>query len=540
MSSCLGVYIDDNIIKYAKVSKEHENLKVESYGVNFYEKLEEGIKQVIEETYSYKIPIAINLSEENYEYFDMYSLLNKKDLPKAIKTEFEAYCGEKGYNPNVFETRYAMLENLANKEKIKVIHVSNNKIDLNKKVQLLQGNKIGGVFPIGMSVTNLKNFESKENALIVNIEDKTTITTILNQNIYDVKKLDIGSEDILTKINLKENSYSKSYEICKETTIYTSEGKELGEETTYLEEIMPTLYEIVGQVKKVINESLEKIEKVYITGTAALINNVDLYFEEYLEDVRCEILKPEFVKTTKDINIKDYIEVNSAISLALMGVGVGMKGMNFRENTLSDQLKGALNINAGTDKNGKNKRAITGLFTNDLSVPLDGTEKALLRVVSALFIFFIIYSVFSCLIGNQMDAKSIEAKESISHTNSQIQLVNTDNEKIKAITSEYTTMIKNLQEINDKIADTNRTKKAIPNLLTALMTGMPEDVKITSIKNTTDSHIEIIAQSTDYDQLGFLKAKVKSDNILRKETVTSTAGEKSNDIITVKIEGDLP
>ena len=540
MASCLGLYIDNNIIKYAKVSKEKDNLKVESFGVNFYEKLEDGIKQVIEETYSYKVPISVNLAEENYEYFDMYSLLNKNDLPKAIKTEFEAYCGDKGYNPNVFETRYALVDNLEDKEKIRVIHVSNNKIDLNKRFQQIQGYKLSGAFPIGMSIPNLNKFQPKENALIVNIEGKTTITTIINQKIYDVKTLDIGSEDFLTKINLKENSYSKAYEICKETTIYTSEGKELGEEATYLEDIMPTLYEIVGQVKKVLNESLEKIEKVYITGTAALINNIDLYFEEYLENAKCEILKPDFIKVTQDLNIKDYIEVNSAISLALMGLNVGIKGMNFKQNTLLDQLKDALKVDITPDKKGKEKKLAGNLFTNDLTQPLDATEKALLRITAGVLMLFIIYSGFSALINNQMEAKSEQAQESIANTNRQISAVNSDNEQVKAVTSEYTTMIQNLQEINDKIADTNKTKKAIPNLLTALMSGMPEDVQITSIKNTSDTHIEIIAQSRYYDQLGFLKAKIKTDGILQKDTVISSAGEKNNDIITMKIEGDLP
>lgn len=540
MASCLGLFIDNNIIKYAKVSKEKDNLKVESFGVNFYEKLEDGIKQVIEETYSYKVPISVNLAEENYEYFDMYSLLNKNDLPKAIKTEFEAFCGDKGYNPNVFETRYALIDNLEDKEKLKVIHVSNNKIDLNKRFQQMQGYKLTGAFPIGMSIPNLNKFQPKENTLIVNIEGKTTITTVIDQKIYDVKILDVGSEDFLTKINLKENSYSKAYEICKETTIYTSEGKELGEEATYLEDIMPTLYEIVGQVKKVLNESLEKIEKVYITGTAALINNIDLYFEEYLENAKCEILKPDFIKVTQDLNIKDYIEVNSAISLALMGLNVGIKGMNFKQNTLLDQLKDALKVDITPDKKGKEKKLAGNLFTNDLTQPLDATEKALLRITAGVLMLFIIYSGFSALINNQMEAKSEQAQESIANTNRQISAVNSDNEQVKAVTSEYTTMIQNLQEINDKIADTNKTKKAIPNLLTALMSGMPEDVQITSIKNTSDTHIEIIAQSRYYDQLGFLKAKIKTDGILQKDTVISSAGEKNNDIITMKIEGDLP
>ena len=539
MASCLGLYINDNVIKYAKVSKEKDNLKVESYGVNFFERIDDGIKQVIDETYSYKTPISLNLAEEEYQYFDMYAMISKKDLPKAIKTEFEAYCGEREYNPNALESRYAMIENLQDKEKLKVINVSNNKIDLNKKIQQFQGYKIAGMFPIGMSITNLTTFDSKENALIVNIEDKTTITTVIGQKVYDVKTLDIGSMDFLSKINLKENSYSKAYEICKETTIYTSEGKELaGEETSYLEDIMPVLYDIVGQVKKIINESVEKIDTVYITGTAALINNIDLYFEEYLENAKCEILKPDFIKIKQDMNIKDYIEVNSAISIALMGLGVGIKGMNFKENTLKDQLKDALKVDIAPDKKGKEKKFAGNLLTNDLSQPLDATEKALLRTAVALLMLFIIYSCFSGLINNQMENKIAEAKTSQSNTNSQIQLANKDNSSLEESISKYSSIIKNLEELKSKSENANSLKKAIPNLLTAIMSGMPEGVQITSIKNTTDRHIEILAKSKDYNQLGFFKAKLKTDIILNN--VVSTAGEKSDDIITMKIEGDLP
>ncbi len=39
MASCLGLYIESNVIKYAKVSKEREALKIESFGMKFYDKL---------------------------------------------------------------------------------------------------------------------------------------------------------------------------------------------------------------------------------------------------------------------------------------------------------------------------------------------------------------------------------------------------------------------------------------------------------------------------------------------------------------------
>ena len=70
MPSCLGLYIETNIIKYAKVSKERDILKIESFGIKFYDKLDEAIKQIISETYSFKIPISINLSDEIYILFD--------------------------------------------------------------------------------------------------------------------------------------------------------------------------------------------------------------------------------------------------------------------------------------------------------------------------------------------------------------------------------------------------------------------------------------------------------------------------------------
>ena len=539
MSTCLGLYIEENLIKYAKVSKEREQIKVESFGMKFYDNLDQTIKQIVEETYSYKTPISINLSEEMYNYFQVFALLNKKDLPKAIQTEFESYCADKNYNPNVFETRYAITPNTQDKEKLKVIHVSENKIELNKKLQKFNGYKLQNITPVSMTIPSIAELEEKENCLIVNIEEDTTITTVIDKNIYDITKLDIGSREILDKINVKENSYQKAYEICKETTIYTSEGKELTDaETNYLEDIMPTLYEIVGHLRKIINESLDKIDKIYITGTGALINNVDLYFEEYLENVRCEILKPSFVKISPDINIKDYVEVNSAISLALNGLGQGISGMNFKKNSFMDKLPEILTMEVGTKKSMVGRKNPPKVLTLDFDTPLDAVEKNMLRSVAGLLVLLVIYCSFSALIKNQITSKNSEADKSINDTNAQIALVNKDIQSVQSKTNGYTNKINNLQQINEKIEENNRTKKAIPNLLNRLMYIMPSEVQLTSIKNETSTHIVIQAQSTSYAQLGYLTASIKTNGILTN--VISSSGQKDNNIVAIKIEGDLP
>ena len=539
MASCLGFYVESNTIKYAKVSKEHEKIKVEFFGVKFYDNLEKAINQIIEETYSYKTLISINLSEEIYNYFDMFAMLTNKDLSKAVKTEFEIYCNDQGYNPNVFETRYVVSKNPEDKDTLKIIHIAANKIELTKKMQVLEKYKLTNIVPISMTIANLIETKPKENYLIVNIEDNTTVTTILDENVYDIKKIEEGSQDFLRKINVKENSLAKAYEICKNTTIYTLEGRNLQEtEIGYLEDIMPTLYAIVENVRKIINESEERITKVYLTGTAALINNIDLYFQEYLTEIECEILKPYFINPTQDISIQDYIEVNSAISLALTGVGEGIQGINFKKLSFKEKISDWLMIDINSDKDKKGKIETSSWLKNDLGEKLDKIETNLLRTTVGLIIFFSIYSCFVVLLQNQMKQKKQQAQESINHINTQIQLADNDKTKINSRTNHYIERVQNLQDLNDRITDASKTRDAIPNLLNRIMYIIPENVQITSIQNMTGTHVAIEAQSNRYEQLGMFKAKLDTEMFLTN--VSSTSGIKENSVIKVTIEGDLP
>ena len=539
MASCLGLYVESNIIKYAKVSKEQDKIKIEAFGVKSYDDLEKTIDQIIEELYSYKTQISINLSEEIYNYFDMFAMLSHKDLSKAIKTEFEIYCNDQGYNPNVFETRYVISKNTEDKDKLRVIHIAANKIELAKKTQVLAKYKLAHIVPVSMAIANLIETKSKENYLIVNMEENTTVTKIFDENIYDIQVFDEGSQEFLRKINIKENSLAKSYEICKNTTIYTLEGKDLQEtEIGYLEDIMPTLYTIVGNIRKIINESEERINKIYLTGTATLINNIDLYFQEYLGEVECEILKPYFINPTKDISIQDYMEVNAAVSLALSGLGQGIQGINFKKQTLTEKIPDWLKVEVNSGKDKKGKLATSGWFTNDLGEKLDKTEISLLRTAVGLIILFIIYSCFAVLLRNQMTEKEKQAQESINHTNSQIQLADNDKTKIDSRTNDYTQMIQNLQDLNDRLIDASKARDAIPNLLNAIMFIIPENVQITSIQNPTGTHITIEAQSNKYEQLGMFKAKLDTGMYLTN--VISTSGQQENNVIKVTIEGDLP
>ena len=544
MTSCLGIYVEPNIIKYAKISKDHDVLRVESFGIKFYEQLGEAINQIVSDTYSFKTPISINLSEETYQYFYMFTLLNKTDLKKAIQTEFESFCVDKGINKNSVETRYALVNSIEEKEKVKVIHISSNKTSIVNQEQPFAEYKLSTIAPISISIANIANLKQKENAIIVNMENETTITTILDQKIYQIDKIKEGSAQVLEGIRMRENSYSKAYEICKNSTIYTMEGRELQQEDNeYLDNIMPTLYNIATQVRDIIANSTIKIEKIYLTGTLSVVNNIDLYFQEVLQTDKVEILKPFFIKDTLKINIKDYIEVNSAIALALQGLEYGLKDINFKKQTLQNSIEdliGKLNIGKKDKEEKKPNKILTSLFSTNFKGKLDKVESWTLRTMGGVLILIIVYAIFAMFLNSEIDKKTQQIGEVRQDTLNQISLINADITSLKNKTSEYQSMSENLRNISNQVSENNKNRNNIPNLLTQLRHSMPQGVQITSIENTNTKHIIIQAQSQKYEQLGYFKAILKTQGILSPDTVVSTTGEKSGDIVKVRIEGDLP
>lgn len=384
MPSCLGIYVEENLIKYAKISKERGSVKVEAFGIKFYDNFEETLKQIVSETFSFKTPISINISDEKYTYSDIFSLLNKKDLEKAINTDFELFCNDNGKNKNAIEVRHMQVENFENKDKTTVLYSYCDKSSIVSKMQMLDGLRVEAIEPLPISLYSLGKFQNIQNSMILNIEKETSVTTIINGKIYRIDSIDMGMKEILNNINLKENSYQKSYEICKNSTIYTLNSRNLQtEENDYMDDIMPTLYSIIEKIKDIIKKNGQEIQNIYLTGLASAINNIDLYFQENFPNKNCEILTPYFAeKSNLKLNIKDYIEVNSAIALALQALGEGTKGMNFKKASSLSGLSNILNMEiGGNKKQGSTKKSIdlSSIFKIDFSTGLDKIEKNLLR-----------------------------------------------------------------------------------------------------------------------------------------------------------------
>lgn len=542
MQSSLGIYIEKNLIKYAKLQKDKDLTKIEAYNIAFYDNdLVEVLNRIISETYSYKVPISINLSNEVYHSFEISSLLNKQDEKKAITIEYEMLCNEKGYNKNSLEHKYLIVEPKGDAEKHKTISVIANKNDISKRTALFNNNKVITVTPISTSMTNLIEIDGRENIAIVNIEDKTQITTIIDGQIYQIDVLNEGMGKILEEINQTENSLSKSYEVCKNITIYTQNFPEYyAEGNEYMSIVSSTLNKIVSETKNIIGNFFSNIDKIYISGLGTCINNIDLYFQEYIPSAKCEILKPYFLKNASgQVPIKEYIEVNSAIALALDGLGMVDKKLNFSK--FASSAKTGLNKEITLDSIKEDFLGLGQKIKVDFSEPLQSIEKLLIRGMIACLMTTGLFVGFSGVIDKQIETKSQEVATAITSTKKELNKIDSDISTISARTTTYKNLMDEITNPVDEQTDTNARiikKDSIPNLLNRIMFVIPKKVKLTSIKNTTSDHIVIKAEAEKYEQLGYFKAVLSTNGIL--QNVKSTSGIKNGTVVEVTIEGDLP
>ena len=85
MANCLGIYLDDNIVKYAKLSVDNNKMvKVEKYGIKFTNQDDKFvIRQIIDETSSQNIPVVINPKN------DVYYNTQKRNYLCACKKSYE-------------------------------------------------------------------------------------------------------------------------------------------------------------------------------------------------------------------------------------------------------------------------------------------------------------------------------------------------------------------------------------------------------------------------------------------------------------------
>lgn len=545
MQSCLGIYIEDNLIKYAKVQKDKDNVKIEAFGTKFYENIQQAIDQIVSETNSSKIPISINLSEEYYDYFSYFALLNKNALRKSIDIDFEMLCSEKGVNKDDMERKNIFALDQDDAQKMKAINVSIEKNTLDSRKALFEKYNLATIEPLPIGIMNLIKLDNNSNELIVNMEEKTTLTFCENGQIDKIDEIETSIMETIREISKQENSQTKAYEILKNTTISSQDMDTVQDGNEYMDIIVPTLFKMLNEIKEKMDQYGRQITKIYFTGTGIVINNVDMYFQDRLNDIQCDLVKPSFLDSQSlKIGIKDYIEVNSAISLALSGLQSG--------NELNFANKNAFNIQgleiAGLPK-GKGDKVKS--LKETAGEKLDAFEKLVVRLFILAIIFIMIYSTLTKNLYTNMEQKLSDTDQKTRETQASIVSMSKTKTSVEYLTSEYESLISKLNNESVQNGQAVYRSDEINNFLTKLKTIIPTEVKLVSLENTQSRHFVIQARAAKYQQLGYFKALLETatsegtsykailENVKASTGIRYHDSDTNEDYVLVTIEGDL-
>ena len=604
MQSSLGFYVDKNMIKYAKVNVDEKTnvFTLAEHGIKFYDNIIASITDIVDSTSSIdSTKISLSMANEGYHSIEVFSGLKAKDRNDLIQSEFAAFCEGKGMAIAAMENRYQMVENTGNFDKLIALisYVSQSEL-ANININF-DGYKISSIAPIGLSINNIfRNKGIDEEAAIVNIENKTTVTIILRNEIQEVVDIPLGMTDVLDKLAEKYNSYSKAYEACKKVSVYIDDVTSIDEESReILDAVLPIFYDIRQRVDEILTPYKRLIKAVYISGGATAVNNVDLYFQESFPGLRCEIAKPFFLSQQQRTDAAEIVEVNSAIAIAMNGLGLLEPSIDFhtaakkamkKPSAVKEKL-GSLKISEKIKRfkegmkekadevkanHSKAKRArrvggaaspftafiekIKGLFgkkgkkrnvvydEGSYAVGQSGGEGEeeedapvngwVIGMFATCLIILATYFAGALYVSQKLRSKIQESNRTIATIEGEIERASGDAAFIRTQTAEYDEKIDKLQRVMATIAAYKmKSSFDIPNFMSEVMFIIPQGVEISTINISEQGEVDITASSTQYAQLGYFVARLKLENVLKN--VDMEVQSMSSDI-KIKIGGVLP
>lgn len=511
MTECLGIYFENNIIKYAKLKSNNQSIELQEHGIRFIKLNKDAvILDIIEETNSHNIPVVINSSDNTYINFQIIENSSKKSYTKQIlNTEFEAWCEKNAKSPEKFEFSYVI-----SKPKDKT-YKCNGILDIVSKKSLDEISKNGlykvsGIYPANILMHHIVD-EKSLNYILLNINSDIIATAVLDGKIVEMKNLGTGINAIIEKFKDRLGSYQKAYEACRQINVYTESNEDSNDKE--LESIAePILQEVVKNISTFVTKYKVNMDKIYLTGLINLFGNLDILLKEYF-DLKCEILVPKMIKK-EEKDITGVIEVSPAIAIAYEHM-VNKDPKNF---LLKESRK--ISWNMFGEMNHKNIDSL----------------KIALGLVTILFVTYIsfgaIYSSRVNRIVSDANNNILEINSSITKITEDIAYVSENKEKYEKINTQVDDVLKALSDESNRNGAYN-----VATFLQNIIRIIPEDVRLISISSDDNKNVKMIAESDSYASLGYFVSELKLEGTLKNITITDV---QNGEITTIEIGGELP
>lgn len=531
MERCLGIYIGDKIIKYAKLHMDkNKNIDVEASNVKYVlGGIKEVIDEIIVETNSQNTPISINILNEHHENMDILKQISKNDISSMVELEIEDIANKQGINNKLLLYKFNIQDSLTNKDnnRINILYTDRTEIEQYSKVEELD---VKGAYPLSTVIKGLVPKEEK-NYAVINIEERITLSIVINGNLVDTIVLDCGMKEVIESLAEQLGSYAKAYDMCKTVNVYTEDENPNNPEVEKILE--PILQNILRKIEDSIKPYRGKFEKMFLSGMGVLFTNVDILFEQYYE-MPAEILKPAFTKGEVGIrNMAELIESNSAIALANALLTSSMEDVNFM--TLINKKQAKILDGKGKLKFGlkfPQKISFSG-DTADIIQKLIFTDLVAVTILFGYIIFGSIYYAQTTSIEKDVRASISKIEEKSAAVKTDVDYINKNKDQYKEINDMVTDIVSKIQS-NDIGA--LRTYN-VANFMQKIMKFIPKNVQLISIESNDNKHLTISAKSTSYAALGYFVSQLKLEGIVNNVKIDSVSHGSE---IQISIGGDLP
>lgn len=531
MGTCLGIYLGDKIIKYAKLVREDKSRGISLYscGTKYVAGNKEvAVSEIIEQTGSTNDTLCLNLSNYSRMQTEVFKQLGKTDMESVIDLEVADYATSKGLNEKALEYRYFFMDSAVSNDSFTAEVSVTDKANINKYLENEKYAKLAGLYPQEYILNNM--VQTNSNYLIANVDEKTQIISVVNGRIKQIIDIDISMKEILDTIAEQEGSYSKACDLCKSINVLSDDSLSPNIERI----IEPTIQDLLNRIRAKLDENKIVCEKIYLNGLINLFINIDVLFEQYF-GITTEKLRPYFLNLDAVSNMAEVIEASDAIALAFQGLENNTPEVNFVQSRNSKSAFGNL-FAKGNKEQSKDKKKVAVMP----NINLEKIEKALLFTNLTAGAIFAGYVGFSAAYDAQMTKMENDLTNRINNLKLETAEITSDVKYINDNTSKYTTLNNYISDTVQKIKEGKIGKYTtynVANFMQKVAKFIPTNVELESISSDDNKTVAIVAKSASYSELGYFISQLKLQGILEN---IKTSNVKNGTYITVTIGGDLP
>ena len=549
MSSCLGIYIGEKVVKYAKLTREENSSRIKAitYGTKIHlGNKSDIISNIVTATGSEGVPVCINSEGERIHKTEVLRIISKNDLESLVDLEVVDFTGNEDKNERSYVYKYVLLDSLVSRDNYTANIVIQDRPGVDKYLSD-ENTSVVSMYSLPYVLDEIAPKEVS-NYLIIDMNENTDLIFVSDGKLLDVINMDLGMKKIMDTFPEMLGSYQKAYDTCKTINVFSDESNVNNPELERV--IEPVLQDALNRIQNKIRELNLKIDRIYLSGTITLFINSDMLFEQYF-DTPTEKLRPYFIDAKdSNNNMSEVTEANEAFALAYEGLMVERPELDFlRQNKKFGNIfakVGKIKSTGAKIVNENNKGPKLKVNRNEKvfigNINLEKVKSILIFANVIMFTLLLVYSVFGGIYNAQMNKQIENVVEEKAKVTENTVKVNSDITYINSNKEKYSNYVSYVDETIRKINKGEIGKYSTYNValfMLKISKYIPDGVLLKSIKSDSSKHVTIIASSNSYAQLGYFVSQLKLEGILEPSSVRTTA-VAHDAVITVTIGGDLP